>query len=81
MEKIRRTNQRLTSLQHETRQPRLAKDADVEPDSMNHKRTEGAAAGDRAKHGDSSSARVDDGVTSLTSFGMIVEPILKAIAK
>ena len=44
-------------------------------------RTEDTAA-DRVKHGDSSSARVDDGPTSLTSFGvMIAEPLLKAPKK
>ena len=43
--------------------------ADIKTDKKTHMRTEDAAA-DRAMNGDSSSARVDDGWTSLTSFGM-----------
>ena len=68
MEKMRSTNQHLAGLEHEAWQPRL--------DKKTRKRNEGAAAVDRAKHnGDSSSARkVDDGPTSLTSFGEIAEP-------
>ena len=38
-------------------------------------------AADRAKHRDRSSARVDDGPTCLTSFGMIAEPLLMASEK
>ena len=73
---LRATNQPVAGLKHEARQPRLAAEADVETDKKARKRTEGAAAADRAKHtGDSSSAkRVDDGPTSLTSFGKVVEP-------
>ena len=49
-------------------------EADVKPNTKTRKRTENAAA-DQAKHGDSSSAkRVDAGLTSSTSFGMIPEP-------
>ena len=44
------------------------------------KRAEDAAA-DRAKNGDIAPARVDDGPTSLTSFGMISEALLKALEK
>ena len=55
---MRATNQRLTNLQHQAQQPRLATEADVKPDMKIRKRTEDATAG-RAKHGDySSSARV-----------------------
>ena len=44
------------------------------------KRTEDAAA-DRVKNGDIASARVDDGPTSLTSFGTISEALLMALEK
>ena len=70
-EKMRVTNQRLAGLEHEARQPRLATKADVEPDTKTCKRTEDASAAERVKN---SSARVDDGATSLTIFGMIAEP-------
>ena len=60
---------RLAGLEHEDRQPRLAMEADVKPDTKTRKRTENAAA-DRAKQGDkSSSARVDHDPMCLTSFG------------
>ena len=55
-------------------------EADVEIDTKISKRMEDAAA-DRVKSEDSSSARVDDGPTSLTSFGMVVEPLLVAPEK
>ena len=70
---VRVTDQRLAELQHEAQQPRLATEADVESDMKTRKRTKDAAAV-REKHGDSSSTRVDDGPTSVTSFGMIAEP-------
>ena len=67
-ENIRVTNQRLAGLEHEARQPRLAKETDVEPDTKTRKRTENAAA-HRAKHGNrSSSARVDHDLMRLTSL-------------
>ena len=69
---MRATNQRLAGLQHGARQPHFATKVYVEPDTKPRKRTDGAAAG-LAKHGDSSSAWVDDGLTSLTSFGKIAE--------
>ena len=77
-EKMRAKNHRLAGLEHEARQPRLAMEADVETDKKTGKRTEGATSTDRAKHsGDSSSTRrVDNGPTSLTSFGKIAEPPL-----
>ena len=67
--KEKNTNHRLTGLEHEAGQSRLATEADVETDKKTRKCTEGTAAADRAKHnGDSSSARrVDHGLT--TSFG------------
>ena len=72
-ERLRATNQRLTGFEYKARQRRLATEGDVKTDKTTCKRTEGAAAADRAKHnGNSSSARrVDDGPTSLTSFGKI----------
>ena len=70
-ENMRVTNQRLACLVHDSRQPRLATEADVEPDTKTRKRTESACAADS----ESSSARFDDGSTSLTSFGMIAEAL------
>ena len=55
-------------------------EADVKSDAKTRKRMEDIAA-DRAKHGDSSFARVDDGSTCLTSFGMIAESLLLAPEK
>ena len=76
-----KTNQLMVDLQRETRQPHLATEADVELDTKTRKRMEGAAAADRAKYGESVSARVDDGPTSLTSFGTIAKPLVKAPEK
>ena len=77
---MRSTNQHLEGLQHEAREPRLASETGLESDTKTSKCMKVAAA-DRAQNGDSSSARVDDGPTSLTSFGMIAEPLLKAPEK
>ena len=67
--RMRATNQRLADLQHEAQQPRLATEADVEPETKNLKRTEDAAA-DRVKPEDNSFyARVDYDPMHLTSFG------------
>ena len=68
------TNQRLAGLEHGARQPRLATEADVELDTKTRKRTKDASAVDRVKNGNNSSAKVDDGPTSLTSFSMIAKP-------
>ena len=66
---MKETRQRLAGLEHEARQPRLAMEADVIPDTKTRKRTEDAAA-DQAKHGDkSSSAQVDHDSMCPTSFG------------
>ena len=75
LEYPKNTNQRLAGLEHGARQPRLATEADLEADKMNRKRTEGAAAADRAKHiWDTYFARrVDDDPTSLTIFDKIAE--------
>ena len=79
-EKMRDTNQCLAGLQHEARQPRLAAEADIEPDTKTRKRTMNAAA-DRVKNADSSSIRVIDGPTCLTSFEIIGKPLLIAPKK
>ena len=47
--KEKNINQRLAGLEYEARQPRLATEANVETDKKTRKRTEGAAAADRAK--------------------------------
>ena len=63
------TNKRLVGLEYKAWQPRLAPEADVEPDTKARKRTEDAAA-DRAKHGDrSSSFRVDHDPMCMINFG------------
>ena len=67
-----KASQRLVGLHHEAQHPRLATEADVETDTKTCKRTEGAAA-DGDKYGDTSCARDEDGPTSMTSFGNIVE--------
>ena len=67
MEKIRETRQRLAGFEHNARQPRLAMEADVKPDTKTRKRPEHAAA-DRVMIGDSSSAQVDSDPMCLTSF-------------
>ena len=66
---LRVTDQRLAGLEQDARQPRLATEADVLTDSKTRKRTEDAAA-DRAKHGNSCSAKkVDPNPMFLTTFG------------
>ena len=54
-ETIRRENQRLSGLEQEARQPRLATEADVPTAIKTHKHMEDAEA-DQAKNGDSCSA-------------------------
>ena len=62
-EDMRRINQLLASLEQETRQPRLAMEADVTEDRKTRERTKGAAV--QAKYGDICSAkRVQTGPTS-----------------
>ena len=66
----RETNQRLSSLEHDARQPRLAMKADGQADIKTRERTEGAATAVQAMHGDSCSAnRVDPDPMCSTSFG------------
>ena len=71
--KEKNTDQCLASLEHDAWQPRLAKEADLKPDTKTRKRTKDVAA-DRAKHGYRSFMnRVDVGQTSSTNFGMTAE--------
>ena len=74
-EDLRKIDQRVASLEHDARQPRLAMEADVPADNKNHERTEGAATAVQAKHGDSCTAkRVQAGPTCSTNFGVKAEP-------
>ena len=72
----RSTDQRLTRLEHDARQPYFAMEADGPANTKTRERTEGAATEVQAIHGDSFSAgRVDPGpMTNSTSFGMMAEP-------
>ena len=76
-EEMRATDQRSASFEQDARQLCLAMEATVTADKKTRKRTEGAAAADRAKYtGDSSSTnQVDpDQIICSTSFGMKAEP-------
>ena len=75
-EEIRGTSQRLASLEHDARQPRLAMEVDGQADTETRERTAGAATAVQAIHGDSCSAnRVDSGPkTTSTSFGVKTDP-------
>ena len=73
-----RQEKRLDELKEEMRATNQ-RPADVKP-YKTRKRTKNAAA-DQAKNGDSSSARVDDYPTCLTSFGVIAKPFLKTPEK
>ena len=73
MENMRCTRQRLVGLEHEARQPRLAMEADVKPDTKPCKRADDATA-DQGKINDSCSVkRVHARPTSSTNFVMPVE--------
>ena len=66
----RGTNQRLASLEHDARQPRLVMEADGQADTKTRERTEGAATAVQAMRGDSCSAnRVDPDSICSISFG------------
>ena len=65
--RIQMTIQRLTGLQHQAQQPRLAIETDVKPDMKSRERMKGAVADDE-KYGDILSAWVDDDLLRLTSF-------------
>ena len=69
-------DQRLTRVEHEARQPRLAMEADGPAITKTRERTEGAATAVQAMHGNSfSTCRVGPGPkTKSTSFGMMVKP-------
>ena len=71
-EDMRGTSQCLASLEHDARQPRLAKEAGGQAYTETCERTEGAATAIQAMHGDSCSAnRIDLGPkTTSTSFGV-----------
>ena len=67
---------RLTRLEHGSRQPRLAMEADGPADTKTRERTEGAATAVQPMRGDGFSARrVEPGPnTNSTSFGVKAEP-------
>ena len=75
-EEMRGTSQRLASLEHDARQPRLPMKADGQAGTETRERTEGTATAVQAMHGDSCSAnRVDPGPkTTLPSFGVKADP-------
>ena len=68
-EKIRTIRQRLAGLEQDTRQPRLAMEAEIPTYTKTRNRAEDAAT-DREKHEDScSEKKVDPDLMCLTSFG------------
>ena len=75
-EDLRSISQRLASLEHGDRQPRLAMEADGPADKKTREHTEGAVKAVQAMHGDSFSAnRVQAGPkTTSTSFGVKAKP-------
>ena len=76
LKEMKATDQRLASLEHDARQPRLAMEGDGSADKKTRERTESAATAVQAMHGYSFSAsRVDPGPkTNSTSFGVKAEP-------
>ena len=69
-EEMRATDQRLTSLEQDSRQPRFTMEGDVPADKKTREHTEGAATAVQAKHGDSCSTnRVDPDPMCCTIFG------------
>ena len=74
-EEWRSINQRLTRLEYDTRQPRLAMEAYRPANTKTRERTEGAAKAVQAKHGGSCTAqRVQDEPKISTCFGVLAEP-------
>ena len=68
-------DQRLTRLEHDARQPRLAMEADGSANTKTRERTEGTATAVQAKHGDSCTAQgVQDGPDISTCFGVMAKP-------
>ena len=75
-EEKRATEQRLSGLEHDARQPHLAMEAEEPADKKTRERTEGAATAVQAKHGDSYSAkRIDPDPICSTSFVVNAEPL------
>ena len=71
----RSIDQRLTRLEHDTWQPRLAMEADRPANTKTRKRTEGATTAVQAMHGDNCTAqKVQDGPKTSLSFGVKAEP-------
>ena len=75
-EEIRSLDQRLTSLEQDARQSRLAMETDGPADTKTRKRTEGAPTTVQVMHGDSFSANRDDADPKINSisFGVKGEP-------
>ena len=68
-------DQRVASLEHDARQPRLAMVLDRRANTKTRERTEGVAKAAQAKHGDScTEQRVYDGPKISTCFGVMAEP-------
>ena len=69
-------NQRLTRLEHEARQPRLAMEADEPANTKTRERKEGAATAVQAMHGDicTTGQKIQDGPKTSISFGVKAEP-------
>ena len=69
-EEMRVVGQRVSSLEQDVRQPRLAMVGNGQADTKTHGRTEGTATAVQAMHGDSGSAHwVDPNPMCSTSFG------------
>ena len=69
-DEMRVMSQRVTSLEQDARQPRLAMEANGQADTKTRECTEGAATAVQVMHGDSCSAtRVDPNPMCSTSFG------------
>ena len=79
-EDMRTSSQHLVDLLHRAQELRLTIKVDVITDKKTPKRTEDSAA-DRVKNRDISPVKIDDGPMSLTSFGVIAEPLLMAPEK
>ena len=74
-EERRSMNQRLTRLEHDARQPRLAIEADRPANTKTRERTKGAAKAVQAKHGDSCTVqRFQEGSKTSTCFGVMAKP-------
>ena len=69
-------DQHVTSLEHDARQPGLAREAGGPADTKTRERTEGAATAVQAMHGNScSGTRVDPGPKTSFCFGVMAEPL------